>query len=183
MPTLALVVMLFLAGCTSRCDKATDGQQDKYMYKIDNPALIEMLTEFNNEFKDHEATQGRGLYVDCRGIYGDSIVYTIGYAGGIYCLPVVFCEPIDGKPVMLTMGGLMNEFSMDIHNYVELMRDINPEEYHYTKEVLDEWDKKPLSDGETIVWTPIAIYDFISLELTFDKSHNLLRVDTLGFAY
>ena len=82
---------------------------------------------------------------------------------------------------MLTMGGLWDVFSIDIMNYVELMRDISPDEYRLTKDALERWVEEPIPSGFTKVWTPISIHDFISLELAFDKSHNLLRIDTLGF--
>ena len=50
---LSLVCILLLEGCTSGCSKVADSQQDKYLYKIENPALREMLIAFNNEFKNH----------------------------------------------------------------------------------------------------------------------------------
>ncbi len=178
---LVSVASIMCVGCFNY-NRSVIKEQNEGLYKIDNLVLKEYIAAFNEEFKGHESAQGKGLRIHCIGIYDDSIVYDIGYMGGfVFSEPVVFCEPIDGKPVVLVMNGLHNEFSMDMTDYIELMKNVvSDDTYHITKESQRKYKENKVPDGFAPAWLPVSIDDFISLRLTFDKSYHLLRVDTLG---
>lgn len=145
-----------------------------------NDSLKEELIRFNERFKDYESAQGRGLEISVWRISPDSIEYTIGYAAGLNSEdPALICEPIDGKPVILTFPLLWDEFSLPKRKAIEVKKFTSLKEYQMHKQ--DMITITVLNDKDTLLSNTTVLFHFVSLRLVYDREHHLLRRDTLGW--
>lgn len=145
-----------------------------------NDSLKEELIRFNERFKDDESVQGLGLEISVWRISPDSIEYTIGYAAGLNSEdPALICEPIDGKPVILTFPLLWDEFKLPKRKAIEVKKFTSLKEYQMHKQ--DMITITVLNDKDTLLSNTTVLFHFVSLRLVYDREHHLLRRDTLGW--
>ena len=184
----ALISIVMLAGCLTMvsCDQdQSTKDNDAYIarnlleHTIINENLKDELIRFNDRFKDYESAKGRGLSISISQIFPDSIVYDIGYSAGLnYEIPVLMCEPIDGKPVILELSFLWDEFKLPKRKAIELKKHASLKEYQMHKECIDHFE---IVDGDTARTDITVLFDFVRLSLVYDRDHNLIRRDTIGW--
>lgn len=189
MKLLTPISILLLAGCLTTlvsCNRNQDAKDnDAYLarnmleYTILNESLKNELIQYDNRFKDFEEAQNKGLTITLSEVFRDSIKYTITYSTGLNSgNPVILCEPIDGKPVILELAPLYGEFELPVKKAIELVKYSNPEEYEMHKSYIDNFE---IVDGDTMRPRITVLSDFVNLILVYDRDYNLIRRDTIGW--
>ena len=151
------------------------------VHRITNERLKAELIEFDRTFSDYPSAQGRDLYISIYDICQDSMTYWIGYMSGInITVPIVVCEPVNGKNVYLLLEGLGNDFNLDLRKRLEVLKNATPDEYLTHKRAMET---PTIIDGNREYGPVIidVIFDFVGLRLVFDHNQNLIRKDTAGF--
>lgn len=147
-------------------------------HTIVNKSLKDELIRYDNRFKDFEDAQGKGLRISLEDISPDSTVYNIGYMTGLnYSPPVLSCEPVNGKPVSLWLSCL-EDFKLPPDKSIEVLKNTSPEEYEIHRQNRDAIE---FADGVLERHITLVLSDFVSLRLVYDRDHNLIRRDTIGW--
>ena len=143
-------------------------KKEMLVHTITNKNLKKCIVDFDNKFRHYEESKGRWIVINCWDVCPDSIRYTISYCSGInYEFPIVFCESVNGRPVVMRFPGIYGDVSLNAMKSIELLKTATPDEY--------EMHKKKSTD------IMLVMFDFVGLDVMFDREHNVLRLDTLGF--
>ena len=182
------ISVLLLAGCLTTlvsCNRNQDAKDsDVYIarnmleHTIVNESLKNELIQYDNRFKDFKDAQNKGLEIMLESVSRDSVIYHIGYAGGLtHGIPALICEPVNGKPVALWLSCL-EDFQLPPDKSVEVLKDLSPKEYELYQKNKEDIE---VVDGDTIRRVTLILSDFVGLRLVYDRDNNLIRRDTTGW--
>jgi hypothetical protein len=139
--------------------------------------LKEQIQQFDDRYGDHPAAKGRGISLSYMN-YSDSTRFWIGYSAGINnTTPLIVCEPINNKPVILHVHDLSDFVSLPMRNAVELQKESSPKEYEMHINAMSD---TIFINGEKSIEQIVVMFDFVNWIVTFDKNGKFVGVETIG---
>lgn len=145
-------------------------------HRITNKLLKHYIAEFDKKYNGGE----RGIHINCSRV-GDLKVYSISYlTHSTYDVaPMIRCEPINGRDVTMFFIDFADDIELPAAKAIKLNQDaISKDQYSDSKNALSSYSVVDDKFGGPNCIEVIS--DKISIELTFDKYHKLLKIDTLG---
>jgi hypothetical protein len=143
------------------------------LHEIKNETLKEYIARYDSVYNEGE--KGIAVWSETS---NDITKYTIGYydPSTLPSAPMIKCEPINGREIIMIFRDFTDDIELAADKALELSRDVVSEkDYKEFKKIITA--NKKAKYHELLM----VMNDKIGLTLNFDKDHNLIRVDTLGF--
>lgn len=147
----------------------TDSEEHIYKeiitHKIINQELIDFIVKYDVMYAQSIADSTLGITIFCR-VSKKTIAYSVSYSVNIGSeLPVLLCEPINGRDVYLYLFDLHKQIILPRPRSVQLLKNSNAEQYEDYKRGQNELKKQGV-DGISMI---TVTNSFPWWEIVFDK--------------